>query len=107
MISDIKDLRKETYDLTSDLKVDISTLQKKVDNLDVKFDNINQYEHGDGLVISGDIIPHGTPTENSKDIVLNLFWLHSKMNLGEDELTISHRIGEKPINCADNRKIYF
>ena len=28
------------------------------------------------------------------------------MNLGEDELTIAHRIGEKPINGVDNRKIF-
>ena len=27
------------------------------------------------------------------------------MNLGEDKLTIAHRIGEKPINSVDNRKI--
>ena len=54
MIWNIKDLREETYDLTYDLKEDISTLQKKVDALNVEFDNTNQYEHGDGLVISGD-----------------------------------------------------
>ena len=29
------------------------------------------------------------------------------MNLGEDELTIAHRIGEKLINAVHNRKIYF
>ena len=28
------------------------------------------------------------------------------MNLGEDDLSISHRIGEKPINGIDNRKIF-
>ena len=49
-------------------------LKKKVDSLNVKIDNIDQYEHEDGLVISGDIIPHDTPTENCKEIVLNLFW---------------------------------
>ena len=27
------------------------------------------------------------------------------MNLGEDELSISHRMGEKPINRIDNRKV--
>ena len=62
MTSDIKDLREEMYDLVSDLKVNISTLEKKVDSLNVDSDNNNQYEHGDALVISGDIIPHGTPT---------------------------------------------
>ena len=71
MISNVKILREKTYDLTSDLKVDISTLQKKVDTLNVEFDNINQYDYGDGLVISGDLTPHGTSTENC--IVLNLF----------------------------------
>ena len=29
------------------------------------------------------------------------------MNLGEDEFTIAYRIGEKPINDVDNRKIFF
>ena len=57
---------------------------------------------GDGLVISGDIIPHGTPTENVKDFVLNLFWHHLNINSGEDELTIADRIGEKPIDSVDN-----
>ena len=106
LISHIKDLREEVNDLISDLKDDISTLEKEVDSLKVEIDNINQYEHGDGLVISGDIIPQGTPTENCKDIVLNLFWHHFNINLGEDELFIAHRIGEKPINGIDNRKIF-
>ena len=107
MISNIKDLREETYDLTSDLKEDISILQKKIDALNVEFDNINRYEHNDGLVISGDIIPHGTPTENCRDIVFDLFYQHLNMNLDEDELTDFHRIGEKPTNGVDNRKIFF
>ena len=79
--------------------------RKKVDSLNVEIDIINQYEHEDGLVISGDIIPSGTPTENYKDIVLDLFWEHLNKNLYEDELIISHRMGEKPIKSVDNRKI--
>ena len=59
-----KDLREETNDLISDWKNDISSLEKKVDSLNVDIDDINQYECGDGLVISRDIIPHGTTTEN-------------------------------------------
>ena len=35
---------------------------------------ILQYEHGDELVISGDIITHKTPIDNCEDIVLTLFW---------------------------------
>ena len=35
---------------------------EKVDNLKVEIDNINQYDQGDVLVISGDTIPHSTPT---------------------------------------------
>ena len=60
MISNLIDLREETYDSTFDLKEDISMLQKKVDTLNVEFDNITQYEHGYDVIISGDIIPHGT-----------------------------------------------
>ena len=105
LISYIKELREEVNDLISNLREDISTIEKEVDNLKVEIDNIIQYEHGDGLVISGDIIPHSTPTENCKDIVLNLFWRHLNMNLGVDELTIFHCMGKKPINIVDNRKI--
>ena len=50
------------------------------------------------------IIPH--PNKNCKDTVLYLFWQNLNMNLGEDEVSISHRIGEKPINVIDNRKIF-
>ena len=44
MISDIKDLKEETNDLISDLKADTSTLDKKVDSLNVELANIIQYE---------------------------------------------------------------
>ena len=106
MISNIKDLREETYDITSDLKYDISTLEKEVERLNIEIDNINQYDHGARLVISEDIILRGSPTENCKDIVLNLFWHLLNMNLGEDQLSISQRFGEKPNNGVDNRKLF-
>ena len=77
MISDTKDLREETNDLISDLKADISTLEKKVEYQNMENDHFNQYDHGDELAILGDIIPHGAPTENCKNIVLNLFWKYS------------------------------
>ena len=67
-------------------------------------DNINQYEHGDGLVFLGNIIPHDIPhgiLDNCKDIILDLFWHHLNMNLGENELSVSHRIGEKSVNGVD------
>ena len=57
-------------------------------------------------MISGDIIPYDTPNENWKDVVFNLFWQHLNMNLGEDELSIFHRVGKKPINGIDNSKIF-
>ena len=41
MILDIKDLMEEPNDIIPDLKIDISTLQKKFDNLNVELDNIN------------------------------------------------------------------
>ena len=47
-------------------------IRKKKYSLNVELDNMNQYEHGDVLVISEDIIPHGSPIENCEDIVLNL-----------------------------------
>ena len=73
IISDINYLREKTNELIFDIKDDFSTLKKNVDRVSVENDNINQYEHGDELVVSRDINPHGSPTENCKDIVLNLF----------------------------------
>ena len=76
MISDIKNLREETNGLISDLKTDISTLEKKIyslKSLNILIDNIFQYEQGGELVISEDIILRGTQTKNCKDIVLVLF----------------------------------
>ena len=70
--------------------------------LKVEIYNIKPYELWDGLVIWGDIIPHDTLTENCEDIVLNF----SNIKLGEDELSISHRVGEKTINGIDNLKIF-
>ena len=55
-------------------------------------DDINQYEHGFEFVFSGILIPYGTPTENCKDIVLDLFWHSLNINLGEHELPF-------PITC--------
>ena len=43
MISDIKDLREETKDFISNVKVDNSSLEKKVNCLNVEIDNVNQY----------------------------------------------------------------
>ena len=37
-----------------------------------------------------------------KDIDLTLFWHHLNINLGVDELSISDRMGEKPINGVDS-----
>ena len=47
-------------------------------------DNVNQYEHGCESVISGDIIPHGSPTEIYKEINPNLFCQYLNMNLSEN-----------------------
>ena len=71
-------------------------------------DNINQYEHGYGLVNKGDIIPHGRYNNWYAwyaNIVLNLFWHHINMNLSEDELSIHFLLqGGKSINDIGNRK---
>ena len=39
MISDTKALREDTYEFITDLKVDISTLEKKVVSLNIALDN--------------------------------------------------------------------
>ena len=77
-ISNLKDLREETW-FNFGFKIRYFNFTEKSWR-----NNINQYEHGDDLVIYEDIIPHGTITKNFIDIVLNLFWQHLNMNLGED-----------------------
>ena len=39
-------------------------------------------------------------------ILLHLFWHHLNMNLGEYELSISRRVGEKHIDGFDNHEIF-
>ena len=92
MNATISDLREDINDLIYDLKDDISTLNKKVDSLYVDIENTNRYEYGDSLVISGDIIPHGTPTENFKDFIIIIH--------------LSSYGKKKHINDIDNRKIF-
>ena len=72
MISNIKDLREETNDLISDLKVDISTFENKVNSLNIEIDN-NQYEHGD-MLLSQDILFHMV---HQQKIVKTLFLIYS------------------------------
>ena len=68
--------------------------RENIDSLNVEPGNINQYEHGYDLGISGEKIPYGITTENCRNIVIILFWQRSNMNLGKDKLSISYRVGE-------------
>ena len=54
--------------LTFDLRENISTLQKKVDAVNIEFDNINKYEHGHGLLLR---------TVHRRKIVKILFSIYS------------------------------
>ena len=75
IISNIKDLREETNKWFNFwLKGRCFNFRKKVNCQQVSLiPNINQYGHGDELVISRYIIPHGSPTQNVGKLFLTFF----------------------------------
>ena len=81
-------------------------MEKKDYSLNVYNNNNNQYEHGNGLVISRDIIPYGSPIENCKDIVFNLLFATFKHELRWRRIIISYHMGKIPFNGVDNLKIF-
>ena len=86
----------------SNLKQEVSNLRDRLQTLEEKQDGAGQYSRLDTLIISpkkdntGAFLSETVPTfdkaENTKDIVINLFKHHLKLNLKDTDISIAHRL---------------
>ena len=85
-----------------------NSLRKMLNQQNLKIDEKDQYTRRESLVFSGDDVPAFADDEITTDIVCTLV----NAKLGDDQLhlipqdiSISHRLGIKPRNGLDNRRI--
>ena len=86
----------------SDLQLECVNLRKRVETLENKQDESNQYSRQDTLTISpkkdrdGQFLSETVPTfqrsENTKDIVRQMFKDHLKLELNDTDISIAHRL---------------
>lgn len=91
----------------SNLKVEINTVNVKMNEIHERLDDSKAAEKRECLVLSGRGIPQATTGENTANIVKEL--LKDKLNIQESdtEITSAYRIGKPPQKSApDNRHIF-
>ena len=109
----LDDLKKSFLDFVQEydeklegLRSEVSTLEKKVSTLEEKIDENEAYERRDTLILSGKSIPHGSPNENSLEVVRKVLNDHLQYVLSPTDVSTAHRLGKKPVSQRlDNRSI--
>lgn len=86
------------------LKTDIVNLNKIVMSLENKLEDTEAYERRDTVIVSGSELPLATEGEDSSKVVSKL--IKDKINLAikPSDISISHRLGKKPISQAPDRR---
>ena len=93
------------------LRTEVSTLNKRLEAVENKLDETNQYSRLDTLTISpkkdpetNAYLPATVPVfdtaENTKNIVLELIRDHLRLNLHENDISIAHRL-QQPISVLE------
>ena len=82
----------------------LSTLQKRIDHLEEKIDEQENYQRRETLVMSGSL-PAFTDRENTSAIVIEKL-TQLGLAVKNDDVSISHRLGKKPTG-EDKRSIIF
>ena len=91
----------------SELEERTVSLERKVQSLESELDSTNAYERRDTLVMSGNI-PEFSVGENSKALVRDILRDKARLNVDIHDLSVAHRIGQKPKNqAADKRNLIF
>lgn len=103
----IRTLQEKVNTLEENLKAQEEARKKEVAQLKTDVDANDQYERRDTLILSGPNLPISSPNENCKEIVKNLLRSHTNLSLNDDDISIAHRIGQKPVNNQDKRNIIF
>ncbi len=93
----ILDLHKELIDKDkqiNQLKSEVCALTRRVDDLELHVDDVDQYERRDTVILTGDSLPPETSQENTTNIVTQVIKEHLKINIKEVDISLSHRLGK-------------
>ena len=84
-----------------------SSLRNTVACQDNKIDELEQYSRRESLVLSGDVLPVTAPSEDTTFIACKLIndKLGDHLQIQPEDIAISHRLGKKPNNGPDKRRI--
>ena len=85
---------------------EIELLGKRIGYLEDKLDAQENYSRRDTLVVSGNI-PEFSVGENPSQIVQNLICTKLDVNVGNEDISVAHRLGKKPLEGVDRRSIIF
>ena len=85
-----------------------ASLRNTVARQDNKIDELEQYSRRESLVLSGDVLPVTAPNEDTTFIACKL--INDKLGdhhlqIQPEDIAISHRLGKKPNNGPDKRRI--
>ena len=84
-----------------------TTHTKTVHSLQNEIGNNDQYDHRDTLILSGPEICTVTLDEKPKENQQALLRCHLNFNIYRSNVSVAPRLGQKPANSQDKRKIIF
>ena len=88
------------------LKQDVCTLRRDVQNLTERLDDSDAYERRDTFVMSGNSLPVVSDAENTSEVVCNSIKKKLKIVVKESDMSVAHRLGKKnPGQQLDRRSI--
>ena len=107
MRRDILSKLDEKNGLISDLEGQVLSLKRDVNQLTVRLEDVESYQRGDSVIISGNSVPEVKTDENCPVMVQEILQNRVKYNVPLENIVTSYRIGRKPTNqIADKRNIY-
>ena len=89
LLTDNKDQEVKQFQST------VSTLEKRVVQLEAQLDDVNQYERRDTIIISGPDLPQETSGENPTNVVVDTIKRTLNVNITPSEINVAHRLGAK------------
>ena len=106
MRSMFDELKKNFVDTLKEKDSQIDELTKRVSKLEERIEEGDSYERRDTLLFSGNKIPPSNSSENTTGIICDLIREKLKINLAPEEISISHRIGNRSASQrADHRPL--
>ena len=89
------------------LKQDVCTLRRDVQNLTERLDDSDAYERRDTFVLSGDSLPVVSDGENTIEVVCNSIKNNLKIVVKESDISVANKLGKKnPGQQLDRRSIF-